>query len=80
MMSRNRPTIHDKTIIFSDGGTISGHLFQYILFSKTNQKESGVINMKGYATESGYMGFVEGTYMLFACEDDYREYMEEDLL
>lgn len=36
--------------------------------------------MKGYATESGYMGFVGGTYMLFACEDDYREYMEEDQL
>lgn len=32
--------------------------------------------MKGYSTQSGYMGFVNGTYMLFACEEDYREYME----
>ena len=31
--------------------------------------------MKGYSVESGYMGFVEGTYMLFACEEDYMEYM-----
>ena len=33
--------------------------------------------MKGYTVESGYMGFVEGSYMLFASEDDYRTYMEE---
>jgi len=32
--------------------------------------------MKGYSTQSGYMGLVNGTYMLFACEEDYREYME----
>ena len=31
--------------------------------------------MKGYTTESGYMGFVNGAYMLFACEEDYRDYM-----
>lgn len=32
--------------------------------------------MKGYNTENGYMGFVNGTYILFASEADYREYME----
>lgn len=32
--------------------------------------------MKGYFVESGYMGYVNGTYMLFADELDYREYME----
>ena len=32
--------------------------------------------MKGYVTASGYMGFVEGEYILFASEEDYREYME----
>lgn len=32
--------------------------------------------MKGYYTSSGYMGLVEGKYILFACEDEYREYME----
>ena len=32
--------------------------------------------MKGYATAGGYMGYVEGEYILFACESDYQEYME----
>lgn len=32
--------------------------------------------MKGYYTSSGYMGFVEGKYMLFASETEYYEYME----
>jgi hypothetical protein len=34
-------------------------------------------SMKGYAVESGYMGFVNGTYMLFASETDYADYMAE---
>ena len=33
--------------------------------------------MKGYATAEGYMGFVNGAYMLFASDSEYREYMEE---
>lgn len=33
--------------------------------------------MKGYTTSEGYMGFVNGAYMLFASETEYREYMEE---
>ena len=33
--------------------------------------------MKGYITASGYMGLVEGRYILFASEQEYREYMEE---
>lgn len=32
--------------------------------------------MKGYVTEKGYMGLVEGRYILFASEADYREYLE----
>lgn len=32
--------------------------------------------MKGYYTQSGYMGFVKGKYMLFASESEYYEYME----
>lgn len=32
--------------------------------------------MKGYYTQTGYMGFVEGKYMLFASETEYYEYME----
>ena len=33
--------------------------------------------MKGYAVTEGYMGLVEGKYMLFARESDYREYLED---
>ena len=33
--------------------------------------------MKGYSTGFGYMGFVDGEYMMFASESEYREYMEE---
>ena len=33
--------------------------------------------MKGYAVTVGYMGLVEGKYMLFASEADYREYLED---
>ena len=33
--------------------------------------------MKGYATSGGYMGYVNGRYMLFASEGEYREYMED---
>lgn len=32
--------------------------------------------MKGYHTAQGYMGFVEGSYILFASETDYEEYLE----
>ncbi len=33
--------------------------------------------MKGYNTANGYMGFVEGTYILFVSEAEYLEYMED---
>lgn len=33
--------------------------------------------MKGYNTADGYMGLVDGRYVLFASEADYREYLEE---
>ena len=32
--------------------------------------------MKGYVTANGYMGYVDGRYMLFASEEEYLEYME----
>lgn len=31
--------------------------------------------MKGYVTASGYMGYVNGHYILFASEEDYKEYI-----
>ena len=33
--------------------------------------------MKGYATDNGFMGYVEGRYILFASESDYYDYMED---
>lgn len=33
--------------------------------------------MKGYTTAAGYMGLVNGSYILFASEEDYREYLED---
>jgi len=30
--------------------------------------------MKGYVTDSGYMGYVDDRYVLFASESDYVEY------
>lgn len=33
--------------------------------------------MKGYQTQSGYMGLVEGSYILFASEEEYREYLAD---
>lgn len=32
--------------------------------------------MKGYNTDDGYMGYVDGKYILFASEADYLEWME----
>lgn len=35
--------------------------------------------MKGYNTETGYMGYIPGDgYSLFSCERDYIEQIEEE--
>lgn len=34
--------------------------------------------MNGYFTPYGYMGFVDGHWMLFASESDYIEYIKEN--
>lgn len=34
--------------------------------------------MKGYSTESGFMGLVGDRYMLFSCEEDYIEYLQDE--
>ena len=34
-------------------------------------------NMKGYVVENGYMGYLDGKYVLFADESDYEEVYEE---
>ena len=33
--------------------------------------------LKGYSVAEGYMGLVEGRFLLFASEGDYRDYMED---
>ena len=33
--------------------------------------------MKGYNTSSGYMGYVDGKYILFASDKEYYEFMED---
>ena len=33
--------------------------------------------MKGYLTAMGYMGLVDGRYLLFCSENDYAEYLKE---
>ena len=32
--------------------------------------------IKGYTVPNGYMGYVEGKYILFASESEYYEYMK----
>ena len=34
--------------------------------------------MRGYHISSGYMGCVDGNYILFASETEYDEYVEEE--
>ena len=35
--------------------------------------------MKGYPVPDGYMGYVDGKYMLFATETDYVEYVKANI-
>lgn len=37
-----------------------------------------VEKMKGYVVSSGYMGYIDGQYMLFATEEEYKEIMENE--
>lgn len=59
-----------------------GLSFCYAVSRRTNNclhrdiETKGDSNMKGYTVESGYMGFVNGIYMLFASEMDYIDYMQ----
>ena len=42
------------------------------------QQKQEVQMMKGYFVDNGYMGYVDGSYLLFADESDYREFLEEE--
>jgi hypothetical protein len=41
------------------------------------QRRRNMSELKGYVVSEGYMGYVNGKYMLFATEGDYEEYLEE---
>ena len=47
------------------------------MIKQVDWNKKGEWNMKGYNTENGYMGYVDGEYQLFASEADYAEWMEE---
>jgi hypothetical protein len=50
-----------------------GHPTCYSFIIKDFRREQ---SMKGYVISSGFMGFVDGAYMLFASEEDYYEYVQ----
>ena len=41
-------------------------------------KSQEVNTMKGYNTATGFMGYVDGRYMLFSSEDEYFQLFEEE--
>lgn len=53
----------------------NGHIKRYTPFIK--RRKRSVFFMKGYIVDAGYMGYVDGRYILFANEEDYREYFED---
>ena len=46
-------------------------------FFQQKRRLKGVFFMKGYFVAGGYMGLVDGEYMLFVDESEYREVFEE---
>ena len=48
-----------------------------MITSKKKKKSKEDWQMKGYNTSNGYMGYVEGKYILFASEQEYFEFMED---
>lgn len=47
-----------------------------LVIEKRGTGRTGGSDMKGYFVYNGYMGMVEGRYMLFASEEDYLDYLE----
>ena len=77
-----RKNVTDSIVRMAQAGCIGGVVIPHLLLimkynKKSNGNEKGVEAMKGYTTENGYMGFVNGIYQLFASEADYREWMED---
>ena len=54
-------------------------LVQYSHNDKGGVLRCGDISQRpGYFTASGFYGLVDGRYMLFACEAEYYEYLENE--
>ena len=76
--------IHNNS--FSYAGRFIGHHFSYnqkyqkeffLLRCFGNElEESRWLVMKGFHTDNGFMGYVDGEYVLFASESDYYDYMD----
>lgn len=49
------------------------------LYTRVRNKDfpKGEALMKGYTNENGYMGLIDGEYMLFATEEDYFDYCSD---
>ena len=50
-----------------------GHIISYTAYR--NKKEEW--KMRGYFTDGGYYGLVDGEYRLFASEPDYYEFVSD---
>ena len=89
---RQRRFIHFNTFCFHckgyasrncyDAGFSSHPLIEGVFwdtFSDILQTDSEkeVPKMYGYPTDDGYMGNVNGEYMLFASDEEYRDYLED---
>lgn len=46
--------------------------------NKQSADERGCNVLKGYYTSNGYMGYVNGVYILFADSTEYEEYMSDE--
>ena len=56
---------------------IRASLFLFSLFREHTFSPLRRCRMKGYLTAMGYMGLVDGRYLLFCSESDYVEYLRE---
>ena len=66
--------MQDYTINYTELEEIEELMQAYETYWK-QQKEDA--KMKGYYNNSGYMGYVGNGWVLFACESDYMEYLED---
>ena len=62
-------------------GVFIPHLLMYTVNHQRRnlnaEKMEELAMKKGFSTDDGYMGLVEGRYILFASESDYYEYMND---